>query len=78
MNKVLSLLAVIILSTRSADRWIEADPWLWPTEQGIQRTAGVKASLRHNQELKKKKKRPKKNRPRVREAACSSNNKTSE
>lgn len=53
-NHVLYYFGSLIWS-RSADRWIEADPWLWPTEYGIQRTAGVKASLQHNQNWKKTK-----------------------
>lgn len=41
-----------LISARSASQWIEADPILWPTQHGIQRTAGVMASLWHNQKKK--------------------------
>lgn len=41
-----------LIPARSAIQWIEADPILWPTQHGIQRTAGVMASLWHNQKKK--------------------------
>lgn len=43
-----------LISARLASRWIEADSILCPTQHGIQRTAGVMASLWHNQKKRKK------------------------
>lgn len=42
-----------LIWARSASQWIEADPILFPTQHGIQRTAGVMASLWHNQKREK-------------------------
>lgn len=43
-----------LIWARSARQWIEVDRTLWPTQHGIQRTAGVMASLWHNQKKKEK------------------------
>lgn len=43
-----------LISARSGSQWIEADPILWPTQHW---TAGVMASLWHNQKKEEKKER---------------------